>query len=114
MQNTKIKQVIVLRIRYPDGQGGTRKVRTGKLVAQGAHASMAFLSKRVTESPNPQFSEVEKQWLRGKFTKICWQCFKRHKRRGLSPTSSKTQATPNLAASQPTQPVVLAQMKPRK
>jgi peptidyl-tRNA hydrolase, PTH2 family len=67
----KIKQVIVLRIRYPDGQGGTRKVRTGKLVAQGAHASMAFLSQRVTASPTPIFSEAERQWLEGKFTKIC-------------------------------------------
>jgi peptidyl-tRNA hydrolase, PTH2 family len=71
MSSTKIKQVIVPCVRYPDGNGGMRKVRTGKLVAWGAHVSMAFLSKRVTESCNPQFSEVEQTWLHGKFTKIC-------------------------------------------
>ena len=43
-----IRQVIVLRTRYPDpAKGGTRKVRSGKLVAQGAHASMAFLTSRL-------------------------------------------------------------------
>lgn len=38
---TEAKQVIVIRSRYPDGKGGTYKPRTGKLIAQGAHASMA-------------------------------------------------------------------------
>lgn len=36
----KPKQVIVLRTRYPDGKGGFFKPRTGKLIAQGAHAAM--------------------------------------------------------------------------
>lgn len=35
-----IKQVIVMRTRYPDGKGGFFKPRTGKLIAQGAHCSM--------------------------------------------------------------------------
>ena len=46
----KVIQTLVMRTRftYPDGQ--TRKPRTGKIVAQGAHASMAFLSHRVREA----------------------------------------------------------------
>jgi PTH2 family peptidyl-tRNA hydrolase len=35
------KQVIVMRRYFPDGKGGRKKVRTGKMIAQGAHASMA-------------------------------------------------------------------------
>lgn len=34
------KQVIVIRRYFPDGEGGQRKVRAGKMIAQAAHASM--------------------------------------------------------------------------
>ena len=71
----KTKQVIVMRAKYPDGQGGTRTLRKGKLVAQGSHASMAFLSKRVREAFGtgqlPKFSEEELAWLEGSFAKVC-------------------------------------------
>lgn len=93
-----VKQVIVLRVRYPDGNGGTRKVRSGKLVAQGAHASMLWLVKRVKATYGDSISSVpykmsaysetkyslpaakssqfsltpeEGRWLNEKFTKIC-------------------------------------------
>ena len=41
-----IKQVIVIRTHYPNGKGGFFKPRIGKLIAQGAHASMAVFFKR--------------------------------------------------------------------
>lgn len=94
----KVKQVIVLRVRYPDGNGGVRKVRSGKLVAQGAHASMLWLVKRIKETYGDAISSIpyklsahnearyampensassfeltpeEGMWLDGKFTKVC-------------------------------------------
>ena len=72
-----IKQVIVMRTHYPDGKGGLRKVRTGKMIAQGAHASMgALLSAKKTwmyAQPAQLMLQVDKEaqaWLEGKFTKI--------------------------------------------
>lgn len=41
-----IKQVIVMRTTYPC-EGGTRKLRRGKEIAQACHASLAFLTKKV-------------------------------------------------------------------
>lgn len=41
-----VKQVVIVRTRYPDGKGGFFKPRTGKLIAQGAHASMKVLLDR--------------------------------------------------------------------
>jgi PTH2 family peptidyl-tRNA hydrolase len=93
----KVKQVIVMRTKYPDGKGGTRKLRTGKMIAQGAHASMAFLTRRLcvedqavlpildfngnpivldTILRNSDFRRVhltqeEQLWIEHKFTKIC-------------------------------------------
>lgn len=71
----KVKQVIVMRTKFPDGKGGTTTIRKGKMIAQGAHASMAWLSKRVRESfgtgKEPKFSEEEKAWLEGSFVKVC-------------------------------------------
>lgn len=89
--------MIVLRTKYPDGNGGLKKVRTGKLVAQGAHASMAWLSGKIRhELAHPptvvlttldwlkleagcsvehryqglSLTDEERQWIEGKFTKI--------------------------------------------
>jgi PTH2 family peptidyl-tRNA hydrolase len=45
------------------------KMRRGKEIAQGAHASMAFLSKKVREGKF--FSSLEYEWLNGLFTKVC-------------------------------------------
>tara|TARA_Y100000034_G_scaffold116828_1_gene155634 strand:+ start:3114 stop:3572 length:459 start_codon:yes stop_codon:yes gene_type:complete len=86
-----IKQVIVMRKCFPDGKGGTFQLRRGKQIAQGAHASMMFLSDRINikegsvthwlDSPvelstrsawwgEASFSFAEKSWFEGKFTKI--------------------------------------------
>jgi PTH2 family peptidyl-tRNA hydrolase len=84
----KVKQVIVMRTKYPDSKGGTRKLRTGKMIAQGSHASMAWLTNRlrsrlVVDEFDPhkhsidyhntqeiQFSHAEQTWINEKFTKI--------------------------------------------
>lgn len=63
------KQVIVMRIKYPDGNGGTTGLRKGKMIAQGSHASMAFLTRRLEN--NEPITEVQKEWLNNSFTKIC-------------------------------------------
>lgn len=68
-----IKQVIVVRDKYPDGKGGVRSIRTGKLIAQACHASMKFLVDRITDG-TLEFDEVERAWMEGAFTKICVKC----------------------------------------
>lgn len=55
-----IKQVIVMRTDL-----GMRK---GKMIAQGAHASMEFIRQRLN---NLALSDVESQWLLGDHTKVC-------------------------------------------
>jgi len=86
-----IKQVIAIRIRYPDGKGGFFKPRFGKLAAQVAHASMkVFLDRKEPMSGTyyfehlyggleemsfedflviPLTSEMQK-WIEGIFTKV--------------------------------------------
>ncbi|MHC4215533.1 MAG: aminoacyl-tRNA hydrolase [Planctomycetota bacterium] len=55
-----IKQVIVIR--------KDLKMRRGKEIAQGSHASMAFLSQVLRKSK--KLTDVQKQWLEGTFTKV--------------------------------------------
>jgi len=38
-----IKQIIVMRTKYPDGKGGLKKLRSGKLISQGCHACLAVI-----------------------------------------------------------------------
>lgn len=61
------KQVIVIR--------KDLKMRRGKEIAQGAHASISFLVKRVTTQGRIalSFSEAECRWMRGLFKKVCVQ-----------------------------------------
>jgi PTH2 family peptidyl-tRNA hydrolase len=58
------KQVIVIR--------KDLKMRRGKEIAQGAHASLSFLSDRIrkSEGGSLKFSKAEKAWLSGSFAKI--------------------------------------------
>jgi PTH2 family peptidyl-tRNA hydrolase len=72
----KVKQVIVVRrdLRNSDGQ----KVRTGKLIVQACHASIAFLTNRMKKNiANPEalwwvnLSQSEKEWIYGSFFKVC-------------------------------------------
>jgi PTH2 family peptidyl-tRNA hydrolase len=72
-----IKQVIVIR--------RDLGMRRGKEIAQGSHASIAFLTARLFQLGGPAklhaqdeklfacgfFTEVETEWLKGNFRKIC-------------------------------------------
>ena len=76
MENA-VKQIIVIRTKYPDNNGGFRKLRTGKLISQACHASMAFLTNRIrnaefgsVNADNINFSAEEKLWINGIFTKV--------------------------------------------
>lgn len=68
-----IKQVIVMR--HDLG------MRRGKQIAQGSHASMSFLCKRLQASGIINIdlmSEVERDWLFGIFTKVCCRVDSEH------------------------------------
>lgn len=80
------KQVIVMRTRFPDGKGGFFKPRKGKMIAQGAHASMKVFLDRgevlfdsSSDDPdNPYYldialTEAMREWIEGLFTKVCLQ-----------------------------------------
>lgn len=58
-----------MRRNYPDGKGGFKNLRTGKLIAQGSHASMAFITKRIAKKED--LTPVQKEWLDNSFVKIC-------------------------------------------
>lgn len=57
------KQVIILR--------KDLNMRKGKMVAQGAHASLAVILEHQKDGYIPQAME---EWLKGSFTKICVSC----------------------------------------
>lgn len=73
-----VKQVIVMRTKFPDGKGGTTSCRKGKMIAQGSHGSMAFMSEilqKAIDGFDVRYDitpEIEK-WLQGSFAKICCQ-----------------------------------------
>ena len=61
-----IKQVIVMR--------HDLQMRRGKQIAQGAHASVAFLTDTLRQDHKAtfdSFTEPEQMWMQGLFTKIC-------------------------------------------
>jgi PTH2 family peptidyl-tRNA hydrolase len=72
MAQNSVKQVIIMRTDL--------NMRKGKMIAQGAHASMAFLTRNgeiIKGTFLNQEMEIDttalKQWIEGKFTKICLQ-----------------------------------------
>lgn len=72
---TNVKQVIVMR-----NDLGMRK---GKMIAQGAHASISFLTHKMrtalvqteeswtTKFMVEELTEAEQSWIEGAFTKVC-------------------------------------------
>ena len=74
------KQVIVLRNKYPNANGELQKIRTGKLVSQGAHASLLGYKSASNDYnceinfDNPPIlsdnSQAFEAWDEGAFTKI--------------------------------------------
>jgi len=69
----RIKQIIIIRrdLKNVDGQ----KVRSGKIIAQACHASIAFLTNFIRKNPESnigqKLSSVQKEWIDGSFFKIC-------------------------------------------
>ena len=64
--NVKIKQVIVMR--------HDLKMRRGKQIAQGAHASMSFICHRLQKAGSvslDDFTDAQRAWLIGSFAKVC-------------------------------------------
>ena len=61
----KVKQVIVMR--------KDLNLSKGRLVTQGAHASIAFLTDLIKEYEGEQIqlTEAQKEWIYGTFYKIC-------------------------------------------
>lgn len=59
----KTKQVIVMR--------RDLKMRRGKEIAQGSHASMSFLTRRLEKDIVPCWTKPELEWLEGSFAKVC-------------------------------------------
>lgn len=57
------KQIIVMR--------KDLNMRKGKMIAQGAHASMKVLLDTMTRNPDAPFPLALEEWLKGRFTKIC-------------------------------------------
>ena len=50
------------------------KMRRGKQIAQGSHASMSFICRRLQMNGSvslEDFNEVQRTWLTGAFAKIC-------------------------------------------
>ncbi len=62
--NRPTKQVIVMR--------KDLKMRRGKEIAQGSHASMAFLTRQLQgDNDKVKLTEVMREWLESSFTKVC-------------------------------------------
>jgi peptidyl-tRNA hydrolase, PTH2 family len=62
----RIKQVIVMR--------HDLKMRRGKQIAQGAHASMSFLCRRLQKAGSVSLdglTDAQRAWLTGAFAKVC-------------------------------------------
>lgn len=60
-----VKQVIVMR--------KDLKMRRGKEIAQGSHASLAFLSRQLESGNKVYLTDAQKQWLSSSFAKVCLQ-----------------------------------------
>ena len=61
-----IKQIIVMR--------HDLKMRRGKQIAQGAHASISFICRRLQEAGSvslDDFTDAQRAWLKGAFAKVC-------------------------------------------
>lgn len=83
-QNDPVKQVIIIRTLFPNAskQGESRSVRIGKMISQGAHASLKVFTDRMVHlhkqtvmhhEMNGWDWEAVDEWLEGSFTKIVLQ-----------------------------------------
>jgi peptidyl-tRNA hydrolase, PTH2 family len=63
----QVKQIIIIRKDLRNKEGN--KVRSGKIIAQACHASIAFLTSRIRNGE--YLTDVEKYWVENDFTKVC-------------------------------------------
>ncbi len=75
------KQVIVMRTDLKNEAG--HKIRTGKLIAQGSHASLKvildMMSVEISETGQKRTLNISNNtplhdWINGRFTKVCLKC----------------------------------------
>lgn len=72
----KVKQVLVFRRHYPDGdEGKVKTIRTGKIVAQACHASICWITSKMRGEGKGgkrtiNLTEEEQQWIDTGFAKI--------------------------------------------
>lgn len=69
-----VKQVIVLRDKFPDGRGGFMRARKGKMAAQACHATRKFLVNMInyhSDNSQHEFSDAEIEWLDNGHPTIC-------------------------------------------
>lgn len=73
MADRNIKQVIIIRKDLRNKKG--EKVRTGKLIAQGAHASSKIFLDRIEVLDNGEFkiniTQNMLDWIKSDYTKVC-------------------------------------------
>ena len=62
MYESKFKQVIVVRQKFPGADGVPRKIRTGKYIAQGAHASLTAVLQNFIKDGVIDYQGLE-QWF---------------------------------------------------
>ena len=67
MNEKDIKQCIIIRSDLKNSKG--EKIRTGKLIAQCCHASIAFITNKIRT--DIMLNMVEYEWISGIFKKIC-------------------------------------------
>ncbi len=68
-ETPNIKQVIVMR--------HDLKMRRGKQIAQGAHASMSFLTRKLQSKSSICMDDLtsnQQAWITGSFAKVCVRC----------------------------------------
>lgn len=72
MGQEQTKQVIVMRVKYPDAKGNTFSLRRGKEIAQASHASLSFLTRRLDEKGNLvlPLSGPQIEWLNSSYAKV--------------------------------------------
>lgn len=58
-----VKQVIVMR--------RDLKMRRGKEIAQGSHASLSFITRQLQNSDRVKLTDAAQQWIESSFAKVC-------------------------------------------
>lgn len=64
-----VKQVIVVRKKYPTPEGSLKKAQMGKLAAQIGHAASEWLIDLIFS--NTKFTKEQKEWAKTGRTKVC-------------------------------------------